>query len=131
MVLITLNVSPSAMGNIEDYAKLIRRVLDLDISFNIIQFSTSPKSVNLIIEVPKDKVKPLITALKEYNIIIEKKEPININDQCIHCGQCISLCSTGALYYDEEYKVCYDPEKCIGCLLCVDSCPREAIQENI
>ncbi|MHA1250622.1 MAG: ATP-binding protein [Candidatus Helarchaeota archaeon] len=119
MVLITLNVSPSAMGNIEDYAKLIRRVLDLDISFNIIQFSTSPKS------------KPLITALKEYNIIIEKKEPININDQCIHCGQCISLCSTGALYYDEEYKVCYDPEKCIGCLLCVDSCPREAIQENI
>lgn len=132
MVLLTLNVSPRSMVNIDDYAKLIRRVLKLDISFNIIHFSTSSKSVSLIIEVPKEKVKPLKKALKEYNIIIERKEPINIDAElCIHCGQCIALCSTGALHFNEDFKVDYDPEKCIGCLLCVDSCPRSAIIENI
>ncbi|MHA1270315.1 MAG: DUF362 domain-containing protein [Candidatus Helarchaeota archaeon] len=131
MVLLTLNVSPSSMGTIEDYARLIRKVLALDISFNIIHFSTSSKSINLIIEVPKEKISPLKNALKEYNIIIERKEPINITEDCIHCGQCISLCSTGALYFGTDYEVYYDPEKCIGCLLCVDSCPRSAIKENI
>jgi NAD-dependent dihydropyrimidine dehydrogenase PreA subunit len=132
MVLLTLNVSPRSMVNIDDYAKLIRRVLELDISFNIIHFSTSSKSVSLIIEVPKEKVQPLKKALKDYNIIIERKEPINIDEElCIHCGQCIALCSTGALYFNEDLKVSYDPEKCIGCLLCVDSCPRSAIIENI
>ncbi len=132
MVLLTLNISPRSITNVSDYAKLIRKVLDLDISFNIIHLSTSSKSVSMIIEVPKDKVKALITTLRDYDIIIERKNPISIDEEnCIHCGQCISLCSTGALYFDKEYKVCYDHEKCIGCLICVDSCPRSAIKENI
>ena len=132
MVLLTLNVAPKDMTNIEDYANLIRKVLEFDISFNIIHFSTSSKSISLIIDVPKDKVKPITKRLKEFNIFIERKEPISIDeDLCIHCGQCISLCSTGALYFNADYMTCYDPEKCIGCLLCVDSCPRSAIKENI
>ncbi|MBD3227947.1 MAG: 4Fe-4S dicluster domain-containing protein [Candidatus Lokiarchaeota archaeon] len=132
MVLLTLNVSPRDMIDIEDYGTLIKKVLELDISFNIIHFSTSSKSVSLIIEVPKEKVKPLKESLKGYNILIERKEPISIDEElCINCGQCIALCSTSALHFDDNDKVCYDSEKCIGCLLCVDSCPRGAILENI
>ena len=119
------------MIKIEDYAKLIKSVTDLNIPFNIIHFSTSSKAVNLIVDIPKEKVKLFKDALKDYSIIIEQKEPISINDNCIHCGQCISLCPTGALHFDDEFKVCFNSEKCIGCLLCADSCPRSAIIENI
>jgi len=132
MVLLTLSILPSTMIDIDDYAKLIKKVLALDISFNIIQFSTTSKSVSLIIDVPKNKVNPLIKELKEYNIFIERKKPISIEeDLCLHCGQCISLCATGALFFNEELKVVYNHEKCVGCLLCVDACVRSAIKEHI
>lgn len=50
---------------------------------------------------------------------------------CNHCTdpQCVKHCPTGALYKrTEDGLVLQDHDKCIGCRLCVWSCPYEAPQ---
>ncbi|MCP3942842.1 MAG: 4Fe-4S dicluster domain-containing protein [Desulfobacteraceae bacterium] len=44
---------------------------------------------------------------------------------CIHCGECIGRCVFGARVFTDE-KMEYNAEGCLGCGLCVTSCPVEA-----
>ncbi|MBO4352769.1 MAG: 4Fe-4S dicluster domain-containing protein [Eggerthellaceae bacterium] len=44
---------------------------------------------------------------------------------CMHCTEagCVTVCPSGALYYDETGMVTYNADKCIGCSYCVGACP--------
>jgi ferredoxin len=47
-------------------------------------------------------------------------------DNCIHCGDCDERCFFDArIIQDAELE--FDSEKCVGCGLCVTTCPAEAI----
>jgi NAD-dependent dihydropyrimidine dehydrogenase PreA subunit len=115
--------------DINNYSKIINEILKYDITFNILKFSTGSNGVNLLLDVPEDKIKTITESLKENNVIVNKKGRVIVLDNCIDCGACISLCPTEALYFNSDYKLEYAYEKCIGCLLCLDSCPRYAIEE--
>ncbi|MFX1307580.1 MAG: 4Fe-4S binding protein [Promethearchaeota archaeon] len=130
MTIINVLLPFGVIRDISDYSKFIKEVLKYDISLNILKFSTSTDGLNLLIDIPEDKIKVITESLKKNNIIINKKGRVIIDDEkCIDCGACISLCPTDALHFDkvERLEFCY--EKCIGCLLCLDSCPRFAIEE--
>jgi len=47
------------------------------------------------------------------------------DDECTHCGHCITHCPTGALHIADEAtrEVAYDESKCIECLACTRVCP--------
>ena len=51
---------------------------------------------------------------------------------CQHCDDapCIEDCKAEAIYKREDGIVMIDPVKCIGCKLCVDTCPHHAIFMN-
>nr|WP_312579902.1 4Fe-4S binding protein [Sedimentibacter sp.] len=49
-------------------------------------------------------------------------------DKCINCGKCTRICNFGAFYFDDNKKVKYDIEKCWGCTICADNCPKKAIK---
>lgn len=52
---------------------------------------------------------------------------------CNHCdeGACAGACKVeGAIYKREDGLVVVDPEKCTGCMSCVDACPSGAIYLN-
>ena len=86
--------------------------------------------MNLLLDVPENKIKDITEALKKNSVIVNKKGRVIIDDaKCIDCGACISLCPTDALHFDSEERLEFSYDICIGCLLCLDSCPRNAIEE--
>jgi tetrathionate reductase subunit B len=51
---------------------------------------------------------------------------------CMHCDDapCIPACSPEAIYKRDDGLVVIDPEKCTGCMNCVDACPYGVIYFN-
>lgn len=52
-----------------------------------------------------------------------------IDDECIGCGICTESCPVEAISLVDD-KAVIDPEICTGCGLCADVCPMEAIHEG-
>ena len=130
MTIVNVTLPFGLINNIDDYSRILNEILKHDISFNILKFSTGSDGINLLLDIPEEKIKTITESLEKNNIIVNKKGRVIIDDEiCIDCGACVSLCPTDALYLDEEEKLSFFNEKCIGCLLCVDSCPRFAIKE--
>jgi tetrathionate reductase subunit B len=51
---------------------------------------------------------------------------------CHHCDEapCIEQCEAEAIYQRDDGLVIINPEKCVGCKLCADTCPHDAIFFN-
>ncbi len=82
--------------------------------------------------VAHSKSKKIIKAYKEEfpsltpRLIIEQKGPLSFAIQCRHCkdAPCVEACVTGAMKRDKKTgAVSHDSEKCVGCWMCVMSCP--------
>ncbi len=130
MTIINVTLPFGVIKDIGDYSRFINEILKYDISLNILKFSTETNGLNLLIDIPEDKIKKITESLKKNKIIVNKKGRVIINNErCIYCGACISLCPTDALTFNNEARLEFSYEKCIGCLLCLDSCPRYAIEE--
>ena len=52
-----------------------------------------------------------------------------VEERCIHCGSCVGVCPTQALYVEKpSYLVKYDETQCIACEMCVLACPTHAME---
>ncbi len=49
-------------------------------------------------------------------------------DKCIKCGQCFTVCPTGAIDLKKREYPILNKEKCIKCKACIDVCPVMAIE---
>lgn len=130
MTIINVSIPFGLVKDIGDYSKIVNQILKYNITFNILKFSTGLAGINLLLDIPEEKVKTITESLTESNIIVNKKGRVMVEiEKCIDCGACLSLCPTDALHFNEEERLEFSYEKCIGCLLCVNSCPRFAIEE--
>lgn len=48
-------------------------------------------------------------------------------EACIRCGKCARICNFGAFTQDAEKRISFDREKCWGCTICMNNCPKGAI----
>ena len=130
MTIINCTLPFGVIKDIEDYSKIINEILKYDISFNILKFSTESNGINILLDVPEERIKIITESLRSNNVLVNKKGRVIINDEkCIDCGSCISLCPTDALHFNKIDRLEFSYEKCIGCLLCINACPRQAIEE--
>ncbi|MFX1302216.1 MAG: 4Fe-4S dicluster domain-containing protein [Promethearchaeota archaeon] len=130
MTIINVSIPFGLVKDIGDYSKIVNQILKYNITFNILKFSTGLAGINLLLDIPEEKVKTITESLTESNIIVNKKGRVMVEiEKCIDCGACLSLCPTDALHFNEEERLEFSYEKCIGCFLCVNSCPRFAIEE--
>jgi len=131
MTVINVTLPFGLIKKVDDYSKVINVILEQHISVNILKFSTGQSGINLLLDIPEDKINSITEALQKNDIIVNKKGRVIIEiDLCIDCGACISLCPTDALHMDEKELLEYSLEACIGCLICIDACPRFAIEET-
>ena len=49
-----------------------------------------------------------------------------VNDSCIKCGTCASVCPVSAFHACDTQMV-VDPDTCIDCGVCISECPVGAI----
>ncbi len=131
MTVINVTLPFGLIKKVDDYSKIINVILEQHISVNILKFSTGRSGINLLLDIPEDKINSITEALKKNDIIVNKKGRVIIDiDLCIDCGACVSLCPTDALHMDEKGLLEYSLERCLGCGLCIDACPRSAIEET-
>ncbi len=65
-----------------------------------------------------------------HDLIAQPRERVIINDKCDGCKYCIIRFECPALIYNEyDNKVSIDEKLCAKCAVCLDICPREAIEK--
>ncbi len=55
--------------------------------------------------------------------------PSVVNNNCVKCGTCASVCPVSAFHVSEEQYV-VDPDTCIDCGVCISECPQSAISSD-
>jgi ferredoxin len=110
---------------------------DYNLTFNILKAQISPhKEGLLVLEVTgtDEDYKRGIEYLKSFDINISslEKDVVRIEEKCIQCGVCTSMCPTKALDINRDtMEITFDVNKCIGCEACVKICPPRAMQVNL
>lgn len=52
-----------------------------------------------------------------------------LEERCVHCTACVSVCPSAALSVDRDTMlVSFDAEKCIACELCIHACMYKAME---
>ncbi len=100
-----------------------------DIRINILKAEIEAgKSGKLLVELEADEL------LLEQGLVFLTDNGVTVSplaskisydeSQCINCGNCASACFSHALTIGEpDWKLKFNPEKCIVCKLCLKSCP--------
>jgi carbon-monoxide dehydrogenase iron sulfur subunit len=81
----------------------------------------------------------LLKAIQEELLSLPRKKVLHFKGKnypvsCRHCQEpkCVDACMAAALIYDKEKgMVLHDETRCVGCWMCVMSCPYSAIRPNI
>ncbi len=55
---------------------------------------------------------------------------VTLSEDCIHCSVCVDRCAFGARVF-RDGQMEYMPAACLGCGLCVTTCPVEAISIKV
>jgi len=105
-----------------------------DLLFNILSASISNKKEgNMVIEFSSNSKTAFnkgIRYLKERGIAVSYPEHQIYKDEeiCNHCGACIAVCPTDALYIKRpEMEIIFNKDKCSLCELCIITCPSRAM----
>ncbi|AAB90058.1 iron-sulfur cluster binding protein [Archaeoglobus fulgidus DSM 4304] len=96
---------------------------------NILRASVGARRGEILIEVDDEKAKEVESFLKEQGVeVIELLEAVQKDDEkCVHCGACVSICPTEAIYINGDKRVAINTEKCVHCGSCVKVCPTRAL----
>ena len=112
-------------------------VKDYDLVFNILQAKITPQEEGVMVLELKGKKEDYAAGIKYLTSLGVKIQPLSQDvtrdeDRCTHCGACVTICPSEALYTDKKtMKVIFDPEKCIACELCVKACPPRAMMVKL
>ncbi len=84
----------------------------------------------LIINVPDEDAKKVIKSFKSrgVDIITLEKPIVRTDEECVHCGVCISVCPTNVFKYEADGSVSMDHKECIQCGACITACPHNALK---
>ncbi len=120
-----LHVAPGIVR----YPLIASVILETSALLNIERASIDAVSGEIVIEVAPEKCREVREAFERRGVKVVPLEIPVIRDEneCVHCGACISICPTGTFRFD-NWKVVADSGKCIQCGACVSGCPQRALK---
>lgn len=97
------------------------------------------RSCEIACALEHSKSKNIFTALREKPFPKKRVKAENVGKQiislhCQHCedAPCVVACMSGALTKDKKTgATLHDKEKCVGCWMCVMTCPFGAIVQDV
>jgi ferredoxin len=116
-----------------DQPIVYRLVKDFELVFNILQARITPQEEGVMVLELKGTKERYAEGIKYLTSLGVKIQPLSQDvkrdeERCTHCGACVTICPTEALYIDKKtMKVIFDSDKCIACELCVKACPPRAM----
>ncbi len=77
----------------------------------------------------KDPLVAFFEELPQSFTTVEVDRHISFSLSCRHCDEpyCVEACITGAMHQEQDGRVLVYEELCIGCFMCVASCPWGAV----
>ena len=112
-------------------------VKDYNLMFNIYKAAVTPKEGGLLaleLSGEQDDYEKGIKYLSEMGVDVQplSKDVYRNEEGCTHCGNCITICPTGAFIVESSTrKVNFLHEKCIACGLCIKVCPPRVMEMSI
>jgi len=110
----------------------IARTYNLEL--NIIRANITPQSEGLMVlglEGAEHDIEQALIWAQEQGVAVQplEKDVVRNDQKCTHCGACVTICPTRALYKDvQTQQVLFTSDKCIACELCVPACPPHAME---
>lgn len=105
-------------------------IRNYDLTINIFRAKVTPEEegyLSLEITGTEKNIEQAYEYLKQFDVVVHSGTKGVHWDQenCTHCGNCISHCPTEALHFAdrEERTVGFDETRCIECLSCITNCP--------
>ena len=86
------------------------------------------------VEVPRITVQRSKTTFSEVNKTLTEEQALTEAERCftcgtcLHCDVCMTFCPDVAISKDESGEYTIDYEHCKGCGICVNECPRGAME---
>ncbi|MBN1432848.1 MAG: 4Fe-4S binding protein [Methanomicrobiaceae archaeon] len=108
---------------------IARTVLDTGVLINVERANIESMSGEVLIEVADPEAKRVCDRLKEFGAEVERLEDsvCRNEEECIDCGECVSVCPQNVFSFDEEWNITLKTEKCVLCGKCVEACPHNAL----
>ena len=108
-------------------------ISDYGIRVNILRASIDPgKQGRMVVELSGEEIQIsqglnyLENVGVQVSLLAQKIQ--HLEDRCTGCTACVPHCPTWALDVDREsWKVSFNPEKCIVCLSCLETCIYQAM----
>ena len=104
-------------------------ILETSALVNIERASIDAVSGEIVLEVSPEKCREVKEAFETrgVEVVLLEMPVIRDEDECIHCGACVSVCPTRTFRFD-DWLVVADSGKCIQCGACVTGCPQRALR---
>lgn len=104
-------------------------ILETHALLNIERASIDAVSGEIVLEVSAEKCQEVVEAFQRrgVDVVLLEIPVIRDEEECVHCGACVSVCPTGTFRFD-DWRVVADSRKCIQCGACVAACPHRALR---
>lgn len=109
---------------------LAETILETGAKIDIELARVDGSSGEIVISVPDESCRSIVSVLRRKKVDVTKLGEAIAKDEenCVHCGACVSVCPVDAISYEHDWRVRIDKAACVQCGTCVHACPVGVIR---